>query len=433
MEVIKYPKRETFNDISVRPELERAGLEMTVVTIIEMVKNEGDAALKKYSIQFDQVDIEKFRVTSEEFENAVNSVPEDLKESIKIAKKNIETFHVSQVRPEQIVETSPGVRCWRKSTPIDKVGLYVPGGSAPLFSTLLMLGIPAQLAGCEEIIVCTPPTENGSVDDTILYIAHELGIKQVFKVGGAQAIAAMAFGTETIPNVYKIFGPGNQYVTVAKQLVQMEGVAIDLPAGPSEVAIIADQSAPPAFVASDLLAQAEHGPDSQVLLVTIEEDLISQVQDHLQRQLEILPRREFARQSLENSKLVLVKDLDTAMDLVNTYAPEHLILMVEDPQALGLQVKNAGSVFLGLFTPESAGDYASGTNHTLPTNRYAQMYSGVSLDSFLTNITFQEISAEGLQQLGPVVQKMAEQEKLAAHSLSVEVRLNQIKKNYEEV
>jgi histidinol dehydrogenase len=296
-----------------------------------------------------------------------------------------------------------------------------------------MLGIPAQLAGCEEIIVCTPPTENGSVDDTILYIAHELGIKQVFKVGGAQAIAAMAFGTETIPNVYKIFGPGNQYVTVAKQLVQMEGVAIDLPAGPSEVAIIADQSAPPAFVASDLLAQAEHGPDSQVLLVTIEEDLISQVQDHLQRQLETLPRREFARQSLENSKLVLVKDLDTAMDLVNTYAPEHLILMVEDPQALGLQVKNAGSVFLGLFTPESAGDYASGTNHTLPTNRYAQMYSGVSLDSFLTNITFQEISAEGLQQLGPVVQKMAEQEKLAAHSLSVEVRLNQIKKNYEEV
>ena len=433
MEVIKYPKRETFKDISVRPELERGGLEMTVVTIIEMVKNEGDAALKKYSIQFDQVDIENFRVTSEEFENAVNSVPEDLKESIKIAKKNIETFHVSQVRPEQIVETSPGVRCWRKSTPIDKVGLYVPGGSAPLFSTLLMLGVPAQLAGCEEIIVCTPPTENGSVDDTILYIAHELGIKQVFKVGGAQAIAAMAFGTETIPNVYKIFGPGNQYVTVAKQLVQMEGVAIDLPAGPSEVAIIADQSAPPAFVASDLLAQAEHGPDSQVLLVTIEENLISQVQDHLQRQLEILPRREFARQSLENSKLVLVKDLDTAMDLVNTYAPEHLILMVEDPQALGSKVKNAGSVFLGLFTPESAGDYASGTNHTLPTNRYAQMYSGVSLDSFLTNITFQEISAEGLQQLGPVVQKMAEQEKLAAHSLSVEVRLNQIKKNYEEV
>jgi len=432
MEVIKYPKKETFADISVRPELERGALEMTVVTIIEMVKNEGDAALKRYSRQFDHVDIENFRVSSEEFEIAVNAVSTELKDSIKIAQKNIEKFHTSQVQPEQIVETSPGVRCWRKSTPIDKVGLYVPGGSAPLFSTLLMLGVPAQLAGCDEIIVCTPPMENGSVDSTILFIAHELGIKHVFKVGGAQAIAAMAFGTETIPKVYKIFGPGNQYVTVAKQLVQMEGVAIDLPAGPSEVAIIADQSAPPVFVASDLLAQAEHGPDSQVLLVTIDEELIGQVQDHLQRQLETLPRREFAGQSLENSKLVLVEDLDTAMDLVNTYAPEHLILMVEDPQSLGLKVKNAGSVFLGPYSPESAGDYASGTNHTLPTNRYAQMYSGVSLDSYLTNITFQEISAEGLEQLGPVVQKMAEREKLAAHSLSVEVRLNQIKKSYEK-
>jgi histidinol dehydrogenase len=431
MEIIKYPKRDTFAHISVRPEFERGALEMTVVTIIEMVKNEGDAALRKYSKQFDQVNIDHFQVTPEEIDSAIHSVSTDLKKAIKIAQKNIEKFHVSQIQQMQIVETSPGVRCWRKSTPIDKVGLYVPGGSAPLFSTLLMLGIPAQLAGCEEIIVCTPPSSNGLIDPIILFIAHELGMKQVFKVGGAQAIAAMAFGTETIPKVYKIFGPGNQYVTIAKQLVQMEGVAIDMPAGPSEVAIIADNSAPPEFVASDLLAQAEHGPDSQVLLVTIAENLIDQVQDQLQIQIESLPRREFAEQSLKNSKLVLVEDLETALDLVNTYAPEHLIIMTVNAHDLGSRVKNAGSVFLGPFTPESAGDYASGTNHTLPTNRYAKMYSGVSLDSFLTSVTFQEISPEGLLQLGPVIQKMAEAENLNAHSLSVQVRLNQIKMNNE--
>jgi len=429
MQVIKYPIKETFNDISARPELDRGALEMTAVTILEMVKNEGDVALKRYSKQFDQVDIEEFMVSPKEFDIAINAVSKDLKVAIKTAQNNIEKFHASQVQPVQIVETSPGVKCWRKSTPIEKVGLYVPGGSAPLFSTLLMLGVPALLAGCEEIVVCTPPLANGTMDGTILYIAHELGIKQVFKVGGAQAIAAMAFGTETIPNVYKIFGPGNQYVTVAKQLVQLEGVAIDMPAGPSEVAIIADQSAHPSFIASDLLAQAEHGPDSQVLFVTTEEDLLFKVQDQLQIQLKTLSRREIAEQSLDNSKIVLVEDLKTAMMLVNTYAPEHLILMVEEPHTFSSQVKNAGSVFLGPYTPESAGDYASGTNHTLPTNRYAQMYSGVSLDSFLTHITFQEISAEGLQQLGPVVQKLAETEMLTAHSLSVEVRLNQIKKN----
>ncbi len=429
MKIIKYPKKETFSDISIRPEFDRIELEKTVTTILQTVKEEGDTALKRYSKQFDKVDIENFLVTEAEFEFAVNSVSTDLKNAIKTSQKNIRKFHASQIQPEQIIETSPGVRCWRKSTPIDKVGLYVPGGSAPLFSTLLMLGVPARLAGCEEIVVCTPPTKNGSVDKTILYIAHELGIKQVFKTGGAQAIAAMAFGTETIPHVYKIFGPGNQFVTVAKQQVQLEGIAIDLPAGPSEVAIIADQSANPAFIAADLLSQAEHGPDSQVLLVTTEEVLIEQVQDQLQKQLEILPRRELAEQSLAHSKLVLVEDLKTAIDLVNIYAPEHLVLLVADSHALSSQVKNAGSVFLGPFTPESAGDYASGTNHTLPTNRYARMYSGVSLDSFLTNITFQEISAEGLQQLGPIVQKMAETEKLTAHSLSVEIRLNQIKEN----
>jgi histidinol dehydrogenase len=427
MKVIKYPKKETFADISIRPEIERGALEMAVVTILEMVKNDGDVALKQYSKQFDKVSIENFRVTPEEFDTAINNVPNDLKDKIKIAQRNIEKFHTSQLQPEQIVETSPGVRCWRKSSPIDKVGLYVPGGSVPLFSTLLMLGIPARLAECEEIIVCTPPAKNGSVDSTTLYIAHKLGIKQVFKVGGAQAIAAMAFGTDSIPNVYKIFGPGNQYVTVAKQLVQMEGVAIDMPAGPSEVAIIADQYAHPAFIASDLLAQAEHGPDSQVLLVSIDETLIDQVQDHLQLQLKTLPRREIAEKALINSKILLVEDLETAMELINIYAPEHLILSVSDPHTLSSQVKNAGSVFLGPFTPESAGDYASGTNHTLPTNRYARMYSGVSLDSFLTTITFQQISAEGLQQLGPVVQKLAETEKLKAHSFSVEIRLDQIK------
>ncbi len=429
MKIIKYPKKEKFFEIAIRPEFDRSELEKTVTTILQTVKEEGDTALKRYSKQFDLVDIENFLVTEKEFEFAVNSVSTDLKDAIKTAQKNIEKFHACQVQPEQIVETSPGVRCWRKSTPIDKVGLYIPGGSAPLFSSLLMLGVPARLAGCEEIAVCTPPTKNGSVDTTILYTAHELGIKQVFKTGGAQAIAAMAFGTETIPNVYKIFGPGNQFVTMAKQLVQLEGIAIDLPAGPSEVAIIADQSANPAFIAADLLSQAEHGPDSQVLLVTTEEVLIDQVQDNLQKQLETLPRRELAEQSLAHSRLVLVEDLKTAIDLVNIYAPEHLVLLVADPHSLSSQVKNAGSVFLGPFTPESAGDYASGTNHTLPTNRYARMYSGVSLDSFLTNITFQEISAEGLQQLGPIVQKMAETEKLTGHSLSIEVRLNQIKEN----
>ncbi len=428
LRIIKYPNQKSFAEISARPEFNRSELEKTVTTILQTVKEEGDTALKRYSKQFDLVDIENFLVTEKEFEFAVNSVSTDLKDAIKTAQKNIEKFHACQVQPEQIVETSPGVRCWRKSTPIDKVGLYIPGGSAPLFSSLLMLGVPARLAGCEEIAVCTPPTKNGSVDTTILYTAHELGIKQVFKTGGAQAIAAMAFGTETIPNVYKIFGPGNQFVTMAKQLVQLEGIAIDLPAGPSEVAIIADQNANPAFIAADLLSQAEHGPDSQVLLVTTEEVLIDQVQDNLQKQLETLPRRELAEQSLAHSRLVLVEDLKAAIDLVNIYAPEHLILLVADPHAFSSQVKNAGSVFLGPFTPESAGDYASGTNHTLPTNRYARMYSGVSLDSFLTNITFQEISAEGLQQLGPIVQKMAETEKLTGHSLSIEVRLNQIKK-----
>ena len=428
LRIIKYPKKEKFFEIAIRPEFDRSELEKTVTSILQTVKEEGDTALKRYSKQFDLVDIENFLVTEKEFEFAVNSVSTDLKDAIKTAQKNIEKFHACQVQPEQIVETSPGVRCWRKSTPIDKVGLYIPGGSAPLFSSLLMLGVPARLAGCEEIAVCTPPTKNGSVDTTILYTAHELGIKQVFKTGGAQAIAAMAFGTETIPNVYKIFGPGNQFVTMAKQLVQLEGIAIDLPAGPSEVAIIADQNANPAFIAADLLSQAEHGPDSQVLLVTTEEVLIDQVQDNLQKQLETLPRRELAEQSLAHSRLVLVEDLKAAIDLVNIYAPEHLILLVADPHAFSSQVKNAGSVFLGPFTPESAGDYASGTNHTLPTNRYARMYSGVSLDSFLTNITFQEISAEGLQQLGPIVQKMAETEKLTGHSLSIEVRLNQIKK-----
>ncbi|MCK4560199.1 MAG: histidinol dehydrogenase, partial [Calditrichia bacterium] len=286
MKIIKYPKKETFSDISIRPEFDRSELKKTVTTILQTVKEEGDTALKRYSKQFDKVDIENFLVTEAEFEFAVNSVSTELKDAIKTSQKNIEKFHSSQIQPEQIIETSPGVRCWRKSTPIDKVGLYVPGGSAPLFSTLLMLGVPALLAGCEEIVVCTPPTKNSSVDKTILYIAHELGIKQVFKTGGAQAIAAMAFGTETIPHVYKIFGPGNQFVTVAKQQVQLEGIAIDLPAGPSEVAIIADQSANPAFIAADLLSQAEHGPDSQVLLVTTEEVLIEQVQDQLQKQLE---------------------------------------------------------------------------------------------------------------------------------------------------
>jgi histidinol dehydrogenase len=431
MNIIKYPKPETFEELSRRPELDRGQLEVTVVTILEMVRSGGDRALKDYSKQFDQVDIDNFLVTDDEFKNAVNSVSEELRESINIARANIEKFHASQIQSRQIVETTPGVRCWRRSTPIEKIGLYVPGGSAPLFSTLLMLAIPARLAGCEDIVVCTPPSGNGKVDNVILYLAHELGIRKIFKVGGAQAIAAMTFGTETIPKVHKIFGPGNQYVTVAKQLAQMEGVAIDMPAGPSEVAIIADYSANPAFIAADLLSQAEHGPDSQVLLVTTEESLIGRVQSEINDQLETLSRREIAEKSLDNSTLVLVENLDTAMDLINTYAPEHLILQVTETRELSSMIKNAGSVFVGHYTPESAGDYASGTNHTLPTNQYARMYSGVSLDSFQKNITFQEISPEGLRQLGPAIQKMAETEKLTAHSKAVQIRIKQISENEE--
>jgi histidinol dehydrogenase len=382
-------------------------------------------ATKPHVTQFDKADIDNFKVSDAEFQSAVASVPEDLKKSITIARANIEKFHAGQMMPDQITETSPGVKCWRKSTPIEKVGLYVPGGSAPLFSTLLMLGVPARLAGCEQIVVCTPPDENGKVDDAILYIAHELGIDEVYKVGGAQAIASMTFGTETIPKVYKIFGPGNQFVTIAKQLAQMEGVAIDMPAGPSEVAVIADHNADPSFIAADLLSQAEHGPDSQVILVTDDEPIIEKVQDRIRVQIDTLPRRGLAEKSLANSKLILVSDLNTAIDFVNIYGPEHLILQVSDPNSLSKRVKNAGSVFLGAYTPESAGDYASGTNHTLPTNQYARMYSGVSLESFQKNITFQEISAEGLKQLGPAIQKMAETENLMAHSLAVEVRVNQ--------
>lgn len=429
MKIIKYPKSETFEELSIRPELERGQLEVTVVTILEMVKSEGDKALKRYSRQFDQVEIEDFLVSEVEFQDAINSISEALKNSVKVAQKNIEKFHSAQIQPHQIVETTPGVKCWRKRTSIEKVGLYIPGGSAPLFSTLLMLGIPARLAGCEEIIVCTPPTPDGTVNKTILYVAHELGIEKVYKTGGAQAIAAMTFGTETIPKVYKIFGPGNQYVTVAKQLAQMEGVAIDMPAGPSEVAIVADKSANPSFIAADLLSQAEHGPDSQVLMVTTEESLIDQVQYELEDQIRALDRRELAEKSLSNSKLILVEDIKVAMNLINTYAPEHLILQVRDPQSLSRMVKNAGSVFLGDYTPESAGDYASGTNHTLPTNQYARMYGGVSLESFQKSITFQEISKKGLMQLGPAIQLMAETEKLTAHSKSVKVRLRQIDEN----
>jgi histidinol dehydrogenase len=428
MKIIRFPNPETFEEISKRPELERGQLEVTVVTILEMVKMNGDRALKDYSRQFDQVDLENLQVSEDEIKNAIKSLPTDLRDSIKIAQKNVEQFHASQFQPEQIIETTPGVKCWRKSTPIQKVGLYVPGGSAPLFSTLLMLGVPAKLAGCEEIVVCTPPVKDGSVDMSILYTADLLGIKKIFKTGGAQAIAAMAFGTESVPKVYKIFGPGNQYVTIAKQLAQMEGVAIDMPAGPSEVVIVADQTANPEFVAIDLLSQAEHGPDSQVILITTEEALITNVQDQIDLLIESLPRKDLAKRSLAHSQLILLENMDSAMDLVNTYAPEHLILMVSDPHALGSKIKNAGSVFIGSFTPESAGDYASGTNHTLPTNQFARMYSGVSLDSFQKNITFQEITSDGLQRLGPSIQKMATAEKLTAHSLAVELRLNQIKK-----
>jgi len=422
MKIIQFPERNQWKDLLIRPVADTGSLELVVSGILKEVHEKGDAAVRKFSATFDKVSLENMEPSPEEMKLA-DAIGEDLKTAIRQAKNNIERFHQSQLQAIEKIETMPGVQCWRKTVAIEKVGLYIPGGTAPLFSTLLMLGIPARLAGCKEIILCSPPSADGSLHPVILYAAQLVGIKKIFKVGGVQAIAAMAYGTETIPRVFKIFGPGNQYVTCAKQLVQREGVAIDMPAGPSEVAVYADQSAIPSFVAADLLSQAEHGADSQVLLVTNSRNIIDKVLLEIDQQIKNLPRFEIVKKALENSKAILVKDKDEAMDLLNEYAPEHLILACANAEKLATDVINAGSVFLGNYSPESAGDYASGTNHTLPTNGYARSYSGLSVDSFVKKITFQQLTKDGLQNISKTVISMAEAEGLQAHADAVKVRL----------
>ncbi len=409
-----------------RPVMQQDDIESRVKPVLQAIKNEGDAAVKRFTAQFDQVELDDLKVTAYEMEQAEQKLPEDLKSAIKAAKINIEKFHTLQHERVRKVETMPGVLCWRKSIAIQKVGLYIPGGTAPLFSSVLMLAVPAAIAGCQEIVLCTPPGKDGKVHPAILFTAALCGVTQIFKIGGAQAVAAMAYGTESVPRVYKIFGPGNQYVTAAKQLVTRQGVGIDMPAGPSEVAVLADETADPAFVAADLLSQAEHGTDSQVLLVTNSPGLAEKAQAATLEQLESLPRKEIAASALENSRCIVLEDMQEAIALINEYAAEHLILSVDNPEEVAGQIINAGSVFLGHYTPESAGDYASGTNHTLPTYGYARIYSGVSLDSFIRKVTFQQISEEGLQQLGPVVEAMAAAEELEAHRRAVSIRRQKI-------
>ena len=414
MKVIKYPSKEKWAEILRRPALNTESLFDTVRGIIDRVRTEGDKAVIEYEATFDKAELTSLAVTNEELEEGVALVSEELKAAISLAKQNIERFHAAQKFVGKKVETMPGVTCWQKAVGIEKVGLYIPGGTAPLFSTVLMLAVPAKIAGCKDIILCTPPDSKGKIHPAILFAARLAGVDRIFKAGGVQAIAAMAYGTESIPKVYKIFGPGNQYVTAAKQLVSLRDVAIDMPAGPSEVEVLADDSANPVFVAADLLSQAEHGVDSQAILITTSERLQAAVVEEVERQLAELPRREIAEKSLANSKLILVNDMDEAVELTNEYAPEHLIVETSDYMEVAERVVNAGSVFLGSFSPESAGDYASGTNHTLPTNGYAKAYSGVSLDSFIRKITFQEICSDGMKAIGPAIETMAANEQLDA-------------------
>ena len=422
MKVIEYPPRDSWDEIVKRPAIDRRQLSGAVGAILADVEQNGDASLRKYGREFDGVDLETFLVTEDEYREAEAQVPDELKTAIGIAKENIERFHAVDVSSPSPIETFPGVTCWKRSLPIEKVGLYVPAGSAPLFSTVLMLAIPASLAGCREIVMCSPTDASGKINAATLYAARLCGVTGVFKIGGAQAIAAMAFGTETVPQVFKIFGPGNQYVTEAKMQVLQTGVAIDMPAGPSEVAVLADATCIPAFVAADLLSQAEHGPDSQVVLVTDSEGVVVEVLREVERQIVLLPRKDIALAALENSKAILVDSVHTGLDLLNEYAPEHLILAVADSDAIANQVTNAGSVFIGNYSCESAGDYASGTNHTLPTNGAARAYSGVSVDSFMKTITYQKVSRDGLRGLAPVIETMAVAEGLDAHKNAVSIR-----------
>lgn len=427
MKIIKYPNKEDWSSILARPAFDNSSLLETVRGVLQDVCTRGDAAVKEYELKFDKVQLTSLQVSKEEVDAAEKLVSDDLKAAILLAKNNIEKFHRVQKHDLPIIETMSGVTCWQKAVAIDKVGLYIPGGTAPLFSTVLMLAIPAQIAGCKEIVLCSPPNKEGNIHPAVLYAAKVSGVSQIFKIGGVQAIAAMAYGTESVTKVYKIFGPGNQYVTAAKQLVSLKEVAIDMPAGPSEVEVLADETANPAFVAADMLSQAEHGVDSQAILITTSEDLAAKVVEQINIQVEDLPRADLAKKALEYSKIIVVKDLQEVIAITNEYAPEHLIISTNNYRQLAEQITNAGSIFLGHLTPESAGDYASGTNHTLPTNGYAKAYSGVNLDSFVKKITFQEITAQGLQQIGNAIEIMAENEELFAHKNAVSLRLKEIK------
>lgn len=423
MKIIEYPDFKDWKTLLSRPALDNSSLTETVTAVLDDIKSRGDAAVKEYELKFDKVQLDSLQVSEAELAEVESLVADDLKNAIRLAKGNIEKFHAAQDHELPRIETMPGVTCWQKAMPIEKVGLYIPGGTAPLFSTVLMLAVPARIAGCKEIVLCTPPAKNGKVHPAVLFAAKVAGVSKIFKIGGVQAIGSMAYGTESVPKVYKIFGPGNQYVTAAKQRVSLKDVAIDMPAGPSEVEVIADETANPAFVAADLLSQAEHGVDSQAVCITTSKDLAEKVLAEVDRQLQLLPRKEIAEKSVANSKIILVKDLDEVIDVTNEYAPEHLIISTANYMQIAERITNAGSIFLGHLTPESAGDYASGTNHTLPTNGYAKAYSGVNLDSFRKKITYQEITPNGLQLIGNAIEIMAENEQLFAHKNAVTLRM----------
>lgn len=427
MKIIKNPSKDQWASLTKRPAKKADDLGKIIDEVFENVQNNGDAALKEYSLKFDKANLTNLKVSAAEIENAAAQVSDELKEAMALAKQNVKVFHASQFISKKIIETTPGVQCWQEMRPIEKVGLYIPGGTAPLFSTILMLGIPAKLAGCKEIILCTPPDAEGKINPAILYAAQLVGVTTIFKLGGVQAIAAMTYGTESVPNVYKIFGPGNQFVTGAKQFALTKGVAIDMPAGPSELMVVADEMASAAFVASDLLSQAEHGHDSQVICIANNIESLESIQKEVQAQLEVLPRKEMATSAIENSQFILIENLDKQVDFINEYAPEHLILNVQKEDLYLDRIMSAGSVFIGPNTPESAGDYASGTNHTLPTNAYARMYSGVNMDAFTKKITFQKISEEGILNIGSAIELMAEAEGLQAHKNAVTLRLEALK------
>ena len=427
MNKIYNPEPKDWQEILRRPTQTVEDIEATVTDIFKEVKQKGDSAVAKYTSIFDGVALDTVIVSSQEIQEATTTLSQDVKEAIQLAKGNIEKFHEAQKTERVTVETTPGVVCWQEKRPIQKVGLYIPGGTAPLFSTILMLAVPAKIAGCKEVVLCTPPSKSGSIDPAIIYTAQLCGVTKIYKVGGIQAIAAMTFGTETIPQVYKIFGPGNQFVTVAKQLATNYGVAIDMPAGPSELLVVADDTADAAFVASDLLSQAEHGTDSQVILVSTSRDLITAVEKEIQMQMPTLSRKRIAQKAIDNSKLIYVEDDAKALALIDAYGPEHFIVCVENEDFYVNGIQNAGSVFIGNYTPESAGDYASGTNHTLPTNGYAKQYSGVNLDSFLKSMTFQKITEQGIKNIGSAIEIMAEAEGLDAHKKAVTLRLDKLK------